>query len=161
MGLMLAFKTFVKALREPSAAKRFLEGEEVAPARESSDLSHLRLLSLLQQSARLVDFFKEDLSGCSDAQVGAAARKVHEDCRKKLDEWVAIRPIFEEQEGSSVVVGPGYDPRSIKITGKVKGVPPFRGVLVHKGWKAQKRSLPKQVGEQDAQILCPGEVEIQ
>jgi hypothetical protein len=162
MGFIQACKAFLKAWGDPAAAKRFLDGEpkpqrQAAPA---SDQGHLRLLAMLQQSSRLVDFFKEDLTGCSDAQVGAAVRKIHEDCRKKLEELVTIRPIFEESEGSRVQIAAGYDPAAIKLVGKVKSEPPFTGVLVHKGWKAHKRSLPKSLHEQENDVLCPAEIEV-
>jgi hypothetical protein len=49
----------------------------------------------------------------------------------------------------------------IKVTGKVKGEPPYSGKLVHKGWKAHKVSLPKQVGAQLSEVIQPAEVEIQ
>jgi hypothetical protein len=44
--------------------------------------------------------------------------------------------------------------------GKVKGEPPFTAVLVHRGWKAHKKSLPKNMGEQGTEIICPAEVEV-
>ncbi len=158
MGLGLAFKAFFKALKEPKKAQEFID--ETPKQIETHDLSHLRLLSILQNSGRLVDFFKEDITKFSDAQVGAAVRKIHQDCAKSLEELIAIRPVFEEQEGARINVPQGYDPSTIKVVGKVKGEPPFSGILVHKGWKAQKRSLSKKVGEQHCEVICPAEVEI-
>jgi hypothetical protein len=73
---------------------------------------------------------------------------------------VTIRPLKDEQEGSTVQVPKGYHPNEIKVVGKIKGEPPFTGVLIHRGWKAQKRSLPKKTGEQASEIICPAEVEI-
>ena len=46
----------------------------------------LQLLSLLQQDARFLDFVNEDLSGFSDAEIGAAARVVHEGSQKTLSD---------------------------------------------------------------------------
>lgn len=160
MGLMLAFKAFFKAFQEPEKAKQFVE--ETPPGRQigTIDPNHLRLLSQLQQAGRFVDFLKEDLSAFTDAQVGAAARKIHQDCQKMIEELVTIRPLREEPEGAKVVVPKGYNPSEIKVVGKVKGEPPFTGVLVHKGWKAHKLSLPKTVGEQSLEILCPAEIEV-
>jgi hypothetical protein len=54
----------------------------------------------------------------------------------------------------------GFDPTSIKIVGHVKGEAPYKGVLIHKGWKAHKRSLPKRIGESSSDVICPAEVEI-
>ena len=162
--LIIAFQVFWKALTHPDLAEQFLKNLlPSAPtlAADPSDFSHLRLLSLLQQSGRLIDFIKEDLSSFSDAQVGAAVRKIHADSGKVLEELVTIRPYLEEKEGSTIRVPMGYDPSTIKIVGKVKGEPPFTGVLIHKGWKAHKRSLPKKIGEQSVDVICPAEVEIQ
>lgn len=50
--------------------------------RESTPDAALQLLALLQQEARLIDFTREDLTGFSDADVGAAARVVHEGSKK-------------------------------------------------------------------------------
>jgi len=159
MGLGLAFRAFFKALKEPEKGKQFLE-EDTQKQIETGDLSHIRLLCYLQQGSRLVDFIKEDIASFTDAQVGAAVRKVHQDCSKTLEELVSIRPLRDEQEGASIQVPKGFNPAEIKIIGKVKGDPPYSGTLVHRGWKAQKRSLPKKIGEQQPEVVCPAEVEI-
>jgi hypothetical protein len=158
MSFWLACKAFFKALKNPQKAKEFLE--EKSSEQEKGDPSHLRLLALLQQSGRLVDFLKEDISGFNDAQIGAAVRKIQQDCSKTLEEVVTIRPLRDENEGMTIQIPKGYDPAALKIMGKVKGEPPFTGVLIHKGWKAHKRSLPKKMGEQASEIICPAEVEI-
>jgi hypothetical protein len=160
MGLGLAFKAFIKAFKEPEKAQQFVE--ETAPPKqlETADQSHLRLLYYLQQAGRLIDFLKEDISSFSDAQVGAAVRKIHQDCAQTMEELVTIRPLKDEQEGSTIQVSKGYNPAEIKVVGKVKGEPPFTGILVHRGWKAQKRSLPKKTGEQTPEVICPAEVEV-
>ena len=162
MGLGLALRAFFKAFKEPEQAKKFVDGTSEAPKKiaEPVEQSHLRLLGILQQSGRLIDFLKEDITRFTDAQVGAAVRKIHADCGKSLEDLVTIRPVMEEGEGSSVKVPQGYDPSTIKIVGKVKGEPPFNGILVHKGWKAHKRSLPKMVGERTTEVIFPAEVEI-
>lgn len=159
MGLGLAFKAFFKAFKEPEKAQQFVDGRASKQV-EVADHSHLRLLNYLQQASRLIDFFKEDIKTFTDAQVGAAVRKIHQDCVQILEELVTIRPLKEEQEGSIVQVPKGYNPAEIKVVGKIKGEAPFTGVLMHRGWKAQKHSLPKQTGEQMAEIICPAEVEI-
>ena len=159
MSLGLAFKAFMKAWKNPQKAQEFLAG---APPKqiESVDASHLRLLGLLQQSGRLVDFLKEDITAYNDEQVGAAVRKIHEDCSKSLEDVVTIRPLMDEAEGATVRIPAGFDPSAIKVVGKVKGEPPYQGVLVHKGWKAHKRSLPKKVSEESTDIIFSAEVEI-
>lgn len=160
MGLMSAFKAFWKAYKNPEEAKKFLEEKEPSKLMDKGDVSHLKLLAQLQQSGRFIDFLKEDISAFSDAQVGAAVRKIHADCSKSIEELVTIRPLCDEQEGSAITVPAGYDPSAIKVIGKVKGEPPFKGVLVHKGWKAQKRVLPKASTEFTPEIICPAEIEI-
>ncbi len=52
----------------------------------------LRLLALLQQEGRLIDFLEEDIEPYSDAQVGAAVRAIHAGCRKALHERMRDRP---------------------------------------------------------------------
>lgn len=161
MGLLLAFKAFFRTFRDPVGAEQFVSATPVEPKQvESSDLGHLRLLALLQRSGRLLDFLKEDISKFPDAQVGAAARDVHKECANLLEDIVTIRPVYEEEEGARIRIPAGYDPASVKVIGNVKGNPPFEGVLVHRGWKAHKRSLPKGVGEQRSEVLCPAEVEV-
>jgi Domain of unknown function (DUF2760) len=158
MKLLLAIKAFFKAFRDPAQAQKFVEGrvQEV----DKQDQGHLRLLAIFQQSGRLIDFFKEDITNFSDAQVGAAVRKIHQDCNKVLEDAVTVRPIMEENEGDKVTILPGYDPAAIKVVGNIKGEPPFTGILTHKGWKAHKRSLPKKIGEQHSEVLCPAEIEV-
>lgn len=159
--LVLAWKAFLKAWREPLWAMLLLEKKESAPSPSFEENSHLRLLALLQKEGRLVDFFKENISTFTDAQIGAAVRKIHNECGKSLEEFVTLRPLMQDQEGATVTVPQGYDANSIKITGKVKGNPPYQGVLRHKGWKAHKLSLPKQIEKTDLSVVCPAEVEIQ
>lgn len=157
MKFLLALKAFIHAWKNPEKAEQFLND---TPKTVSADNSHLRLLAMLQHSGRLVDFFKEDVTSFSDAQIGAAARKIHEDCSKSIEELITIRPLMQENEGAAITVPAGYDPKNIKIIGKIKGTPPFTGILLHKGWKAHKRSLPKKIYEDSSDVICPAEVEI-
>lgn len=156
--ICLAVRAFIQAWKNPEKAKLFLKEHLIQS--DKGDMSHLRLLAILQSSGRLIDFLKEDIGECEDAQIGAAVRKIHEDCAKSLEDLVTIRPIMEQKEGAQVQVPRGYDPASMKIVGKVKGEPPFSGTLVHRGWKAHKRSLPKQIGEQTLDVICAAEIEV-
>lgn len=158
MSLMLALKAFMKAWKDPRKAADFCNDH--VKENDHQDFSHLRLLSILQSSGRIIDFLKEDIAQFSDAQVGAAVRKIHQECSKTLEDMVTIRPLMEEKEGASVTVPDGYDPKNIKVVGKVKGQPPYKGILIHKGWKAHKRSLPKQITESNSQIISPAEIEV-
>ncbi|MCH9610337.1 MAG: hypothetical protein S4CHLAM81_05040 [Chlamydiales bacterium] len=125
--------------------------------RKVEDRSHLRLLYILQKNGRLVDFLKEDISGFTDEQVGAAVRKIHEESRKSLEECVRLRPLYPDEEGAEVTVPQGYDRGHIKVVGRIKGSAPYKGVLRHKGWKAERPSLDG-IG---SSVVCPAEVEIQ
>lgn len=161
MGLGLAIKAFFRAFKDGEGARSFVGGkEQEVPLLEKGDYAHLRLLAMLQHSSRLIDFLQEDISSYTDGQVGAAVRKIHEQCHNNLEEVVTIRPVMEEKEGTKVTVPVGYDPSEIKVVGKVKGEPPFNGILRHKGWKAHKLSLPKQVAETKREVICPAEVEL-
>lgn len=131
-----------------------------APPGPPSPVPALRLLALLQQEGRLVDFLKEDIDGYSDAQVGAAVRSIHAGCRKALSDRIELQRIFSAEDGSEVVVEAGFDPATIRLTGNVTGKPPFRGTLQHAGWRAANVSLPQSPGDTDATIIAPAEVEV-
>ena len=120
----------------------------------------LRLLSLLQQEGRLIDFLKEDIDTYDDAQIGAAVRSIHAGCRKALSERIELERIFAAEDGSQVTVESGFDPAAVRLTGNVSGTPPFRGTLQHGGWSASKVTLPQSPGETDPTIVAPAEVEI-
>ncbi len=160
MGLALAFKAFLKAWKEPEKGEKFVA--EITPKQiESQDLSHLRLLTSLQHAGRLIDFLKEDITPYNDAQIGSAVRKIHSDCAALLEELITIRPLMDEPEGKEIHVPRGYHPAEIKLVGKVKGEPPYTGVLTHRGWKAHKRALPKKNEDpKHSEIIFPAEVEI-
>jgi hypothetical protein len=159
MNLLLAFKAFFKALKDGNSAQLFLEEKQAKP-QEKDGGEHIRLLMLLQQEGRLVDFLKEDLTGFTDQQIGGAVRKIHQDCSKTLEEFVTPRPLLQEAEGASITIPQGYDSGAIKIVGQVKGMPPYRGIVRHRGWKAHKLSLPKHIQPSDPTIINPAEVEI-
>ncbi len=63
------------------------------PLKEVSPDAALQLLSLLQREGRLIDFTRENLANYSDADIGAAARVVHEGCSKVLREHFTIEPV--------------------------------------------------------------------
>jgi hypothetical protein len=120
----------------------------------------LQLLSLFQREARLIDFTQENLSAYSDADIGAAARVVHEGCAKVLKEHFTIQPIRSEAEGSRVELAEGFDATAVRLTGNVVGKAPFRGTLSHRGWRSAEVRLPKLAEAHDAAILAPAEVEL-
>ena len=124
------------------------------------DASALQLLGLLQREARFVDFVQEDVAQYSDAEIGAAARVVHEGCRKVLREHFAIEPIRVESEGSRIWLPEGFDPAAIHMTGNVVGQAPFTGTLNHRGWQVTRSQLPELTDPQAASILAQAEVEL-
>lgn len=130
------------------------------PLKEATPGAALQLLSLLQRDARLIDFAMENVTNYSDADIGAAARIVHEGCRKVLKEHFTIAPIREEIEGSSITLNEGFDAATIRLTGNVVGRAPFRGSLSHRGWRVTDTRLPKLTESHDASVLVPAEVEL-
>lgn len=131
-----------------------------SPAAPSPESSALHVLHLLQRDGRLVDFLSEDLNGFSDAEIGAAARTVHEGCRKTLSAYVELEPVYREAEGARVTVGQGFDASAVRLTGNVVGAPPFQGSLKHHGWRVRKATFPPPPPGEAARILAPAEVEL-
>lgn len=148
-----------KAVREPGKAKDEPRKKEVV-LREAGPDAALQLLALLQREGRFIDFLEEDVSGFSDAQIGAAARVVHDGCRKALREHVPIEPVRTEDEGAKIKLDKGFDASRVRLTGNVTGEPPFTGTLAHRGWKATEVKLPKMTEGHDATVLAPAEVEV-
>ncbi|CAN7203370.1 DUF2760 domain-containing protein [Pseudoduganella sp. LjRoot289] len=128
--------------------------------REATPDAALQLLGLLQREARLIDFTQENLSAYADADIGAAARVVHEGCAKVLREHFTIEPVRAEAEGSRVTLDEGFDAAAVRLTGNVVGKAPFKGSLSHRGWRATSVRLPKLAEAHDAKVLAPAEVEL-
>ena len=128
--------------------------------REAPHEAALQLLGLLQRDARFIDFIEEDVKAYSDADIGAAARVVHEGCRKVLREHFSIQPLRSETEGSRVTLPEGFDAAAVRVTGNVVGKAPFTGTLSHRGWRATDTRLPKLAAGHDAAILAQAEVEL-
>lgn len=120
----------------------------------------LQLLGLFQREGRFVDFLEQDIATFSDADVGAAARVVHEGCRKALRAHARVEPVRTEEEGTRVTVPAGFEPGEVKLSGNVTGAPPFTGVLRHRGWRAVDFQLPIAIADHDAAVLAPAEVEL-
>ncbi|MBY0587512.1 DUF2760 domain-containing protein [bacterium] len=166
MAIGLAFQTFFKLLFDRAYADRVrtlaLPTPPVDPHAETrrQQGDQLRLLSILQRDGRLLDFFSEDLSEYSDAQIGQAVRDIHRDCKAALAKYVTLEPILAENEESSIIVPAGVDPARIRLIGQVKGQPPHRGTVAHRGWRASGIHLPVQAEPADPLIVAPAEVEI-
>ena len=124
------------------------------------DTSAQQLLGLLQREARFVDFVQEDVVAYTDAEVGAAARVVHEGCRKVLGAHFSIAPVRNEPEGSRVTLAAGFDATAVRLTGNVVGQAPFTGTLGHRGWRVTEARLPQLTDDKAAAILAQAEVEL-
>ena len=182
--LSLAFGTFFKTVGDAEFAARVRDDQvgpvaappapAAAPApapapvhvpepvqlRVATPDAALQLLTLLQREARLVDFAHENLTGYADADIGAAARVVHEGCARVLKEHFTIAPVRSEAEGARVTLEEGFDAASVRLTGNVVGKAPFKGTLSHRGWRATDVRLPQLAKEHNASVIAPAEVEL-
>ena len=153
---------------EPRVIEKIVEVEKIvhAPApepvilKEATPDAALQLLGLLQKEARFIDFIKEDISAYGDADVGIAARVVHEGCNRAINEHFSLASVRSEQEGSKLTLPQGFDAASVRLTGNIVGAAPFTGTLVHKGWKVTDIRLPKLTQGHNAHIVAPAEVEL-
>ncbi len=134
--------------------------EKIVEKHRPPDEGALHLLAILQRDGRFVDFMREDLAGAKDVDIGAAARLVHQGCKKALDAYFVLKPVRSEEEGAAVVVDRGFDAHAIRLAGDVKGEPPFKGTLVHGGWQAVEVKLPERPGFVDLRIVAPAEIEV-
>jgi hypothetical protein len=178
--LSLAVGTFFRLLGDAAFAQRLTtqalmpkHAEPAAldesPARQSAapteavprDLSAaMQLLALLQREGRLIDFLQQDMVGFGDADVGAAARIVHQGCRRALEQAVTLEPIRTEAEGTSLTLDAGFEPKSYRLVGNVQGKPPYRGTLRHRGWRLTNINLEEPLAAADLSIIAPAEVEL-
>ena len=166
----LAFRCFFRVLsgkpvpeealpekEEPKA----LPAPEPEPEPEEDDLSRaIQVLGILQKEGRLIDFLREDIEDYEDAQIGAAVRNIHRDCRKALEEHLPLEAVMPGEEDSKVTVEAGFDPSTVRLIGNVTGEPPFSGVLRHHGWRAKDPKLPALPESGDSNIVAPAEVEL-
>lgn len=176
--LFLAFRVFFAVLFSREAAQRVapaLEGQAAQPAKIEAPKPQkaapkpkrpirseaITLLAALQREARFLDFIKEPLDGYADAQVGAAARDVHRDCKAVIERMFAIEPLLTEEEQAEIEVPAGFDSGKYHLTGNVTGEAPFKGQLMHPGWQATKCEVPQWSGsDQAAKVIAPAEVEL-
>ncbi len=153
---------------EVKIVEKIVEVEKIvqAPAPEPVVLKQatpdaaLQVLNLLQKEARFIDFIKEDVSAFSDAEIGAAARVVHQGCSKAVNEHFTLAPVSQDQEGSRVTLNKGFDAALFRLTGNIVGEAPFTGTLIHKGWQVTDLRLPKLTEGHNANIIAAAEVEL-
>lgn len=129
-----------------------------AASRASAEDGALQLLALLQREGRLVDFVEQDVTTFSDQDVGAAARLVHEGCRRALHAHARVVSVRTEAEGTSLRLE--QPSQEVKLVGNVAGAAPFRGVLRHRGWKVEELRLPTLIGGHDPKVVAQAELEL-
>jgi Domain of unknown function (DUF2760) len=120
----------------------------------------LRMLALLQREGRLLDFLMEDISGAPDAQVGYGVREMHRKCQDAIKKALDLEPVLPNNEDDSVEINAGFDPSAIRLTGNVAGSPPFKGRLIHPGWRVKTIRAAAPPEGADEFVLAPAEVEM-
>ena len=152
------------AQAEPAPAAALITAPIPAPEAEKVPTDSVdravQILALLQRDGRLIDFLTEDMTPYQDAQIGAAVRGLHEDCRQVLERYVKLEPVIDSSEGQPVTVQSGFDPAAVKLVGNVAGRPPLRGLLRHRGWRVTQISLPPLPDGAGRSVIAPAEVEI-
>jgi hypothetical protein len=153
-------KTVVPEIAPPPQVSIIPPPTPEPPPQNTAEAEIVAFFALLQEKGRLVDFLMEDLASYEDAEIGAAARVVHEGCKQVLQEHFKIHPISVAEEGSQITVPAGFAADEYRLVGKLSGDPPFTGKLVHKGWKTDMVKLPRLVDTRHLPAIAPAEVEL-
>lgn len=148
------------ALPPPEPPKPALPPPPPTLTPEQQHAAALFLLGLFQREGRFLDFLQEDISGFSDADIGAAARLVHQGCKKVVTQYVPVTPVVTQTEGAAMDVPAGFDANRFRLTGNVSGQGPWKGSLKHHGWVATKVALPDVPTTVDVKVIAPAEVEL-
>lgn len=158
----LATKVFFQVMGDPAFAAKvqplFAPPEPPKPAKRSGEA--LRLLALLQREGRVLDFFLEDITPATDDQIGAGVRELHRKAQGIIKDHLELEPVLPQNEGDEVDVPRGFDPSAIRLIGNVSGEPPFKGRLVHRGWRVKDFKLAPPPEGQDEFVVAPAEVEL-
>lgn len=172
IGLWLLLRAAMSTESNPESVEQKLEPEvgasekpvvEASKAVESrGEVEVITLLGVLQEKGRLLDFLMDDITAYSDAQVGGAARVVHQGCTAVLKEYFEVVPVEETKEGGQVTVPSDAPDGTYRLSGKVEGEGPFTGKLVHKGWKTEKVKLPRLIVAEKGTLpaIAPAQVEV-
>ncbi len=153
----------VVALKEANTKAEQMASEAAPPTDQLVNAEIVSFLGLLQQKGRFVDFVMDDITPYSDTQVGAAARVVHQGCRAVMERYFSISPVHEGQEGEKIELPKGSNLDRYRLVGRVVGEPPFKGTVVHRGWKTVEVSLPRAVADralEQQEIIAPAEIEV-
>ena len=137
-----------------------LKGPEEISIKDEKNIDGVFLLSLFQKQGRLVDFLQQDITTFSNAEIGEAARVVHDGCAKILVDYFTMEAIRTEEEGVLVNVEADYNLSEITLTGNLRGSAPYRGELLHHGWKISDQHPPEQLDPKARFIVQPAEIEV-
>ena len=158
----VASEPVVKIVEKIVEVEKIVQAPAPEPVvlKEATPDAALQLLGLLQKEARFIDFIKEDVTAYSDADIGVAARVVHEGCNKAVNEYFTLESVRKDQEGSKITLAKGFDASKVRLTGNIVGQAPFTGTLIHKGWQITDIRLPKLTEGHNARIVAAAEVEL-
>jgi hypothetical protein len=159
----LGLRTLFRVMGSAETAEKvrpLLEPPKPAPPPKPSG-EPLRLLAVLQRDSRFLDFFMDDLGAAENEQILAFVKKMHPECQASLKDHLILEPVLPQPEGETVEVPPGFDPSAVRLLGNVTGQPPFRGTLVHRGWRVKEIKLQPPPAGQDEFVVQPAEVELQ
>lgn len=142
-----------KVQKDLASLRRMPQGEDA-----------VQLLALLQQKGRFLDFVMDDVTKYPDAQIGAAARVVHQGCAHVVREYFDIQPVADGAEGGTVVLERNYDHHKFRLVGRVTGEAPYQGRIVHRGWLTASVRLPERVRAaadvKSYDVIAPAEIEV-
>jgi predicted nucleic acid-binding Zn-ribbon protein len=159
--LEIDHKKLITAESEIAQLNKKLEAAvaNVKSGKNSIPPAAYQILYLFQKEGRLIDLLMEDISEFDDETLGGAIRPIHEGCRKLLCERLILKPVLDEEEGSEITLDE-VDPESIKLSGNVPDAGPYKGELVHKGWRLEECHLPELVDGWSGNVVAPAEIEV-
>ena len=147
----------------PKPAQAAAPAASAAPD-AAAEAGVVQFLARLQEKGRLVDFLMDDITPYSNEQIGVVARVVHQGCREVVRGAFEIQPVHAGGEREEIVLAGDFDAGAYRLVGKVPEHPPYRGTVLHRGWKATRISLPRvtETGRDSAarKIIAPTEVEV-
>jgi hypothetical protein len=145
-----------------SLQARLQQLEAESKATDNEDAAVLMFLRVLQEKSRLLDFALTDIARLPDAQVGAAARVVHQGLRSVLQDSFDIQPIAEANEGQNLQLPEDFDSSRYRILQQSATEQKPQGVVLHRGWEVKKMNLPRTLrrpGDPLPSVLAPVEIE--